>query len=180
MRDLVNALDATQVNVVNEAGMQLGRKSIAWHSTVKHLHSDLSLTPIVLNPFGILPSQFEQLENGGMDVLDEAISLRREHLVLCPAGNRYREASVKALMKLLEKRREVTGGEIKDLEAESAVLQRRHRKAREASGTPAYTSEGYWRRWRLPSNVNAQTWWKSQHQQHQKKTHQEFYSKRPY
>jgi hypothetical protein len=50
MRDLVNALDATQVNVVNEAGMQLGGKSMAWHSTVKHLHSDPSLTPIVLNP----------------------------------------------------------------------------------------------------------------------------------
>jgi hypothetical protein len=73
-----------------------------------------------------------------MDVLDEAITitLRPEHLVLCPAGNRYREASVKALMKLLQKRRELTRddrdrGEIKDLEAESAVLQRRHRKARE-------------------------------------------------
>jgi hypothetical protein len=62
-----------------------------------------------------------------VDVLDEAISLRRELLVLLPPGNIYRKSVVNGLVQLLLKRREATGNdrdrrEIGDLEAELAAL----------------------------------------------------------
>ena len=41
--------------------------------------------------------------------LDEAISLRRELLVLRPPGHRYRWGSVERLWLILQRRREVTG-----------------------------------------------------------------------
>jgi hypothetical protein len=62
-----------------------------------------------------------------VDDLDEAISHRRELLVLLPPGNRYRKGVVNGLVQLLLKRREATGDdrdrrEIRDLEAELAAL----------------------------------------------------------
>ncbi|KAJ2924464.1 hypothetical protein H1R20_g12641, partial [Candolleomyces eurysporus] len=69
-------------------------------------------------------SQFER--DGAVEVLDEAISLRRELLILHPSGHRYRAYYVISLVKILERRPEVTGddrycGEIEDLKAELAA-----------------------------------------------------------
>ena len=79
-----------------------------------------------MNLANALLSQFEQ--NGGVEVLDESISLCHERLDLCPPGHRYREHAVKSLVQHLEKRHEVTGddqdlGEIQDLQAELDVPQ---------------------------------------------------------
>ena len=62
-----------------------------------------------------------------MEVLDEAVSLRRELLVLRPLDHRYRAADVDDLVVLLERRCAVTGddrdrGEIDELKAELAAL----------------------------------------------------------
>jgi tetratricopeptide (TPR) repeat protein len=68
-------------------------------------------------------SQFEQKQNGAVEVLDEAISLAREWPVLCRPGHRRRAEYLEFLVRLLKSRREFTGddrdcGEIEDWEAE--------------------------------------------------------------
>jgi hypothetical protein len=60
-------------------------------------------------------------------VLDEAISLCRELLLLSPPGHRYRAYYLNVLVQVLEKRHGVTGddrdhGEIDDVKAELAAL----------------------------------------------------------
>jgi hypothetical protein len=61
-----------------------------------------------------------------VEILDEAILLRHEELVLRPSGHRYQRSVVSGLVQLLEKRRESIGDnrdyrEIENLKGELAV-----------------------------------------------------------
>ena len=95
---------------------------------MKHLDSSPHLTQIPRRPSRILQTHFypNSSKNEAVDVLDEAISLHRELLILRPPGHRYRKSVIKGLVQLLVKRREATGDdrdcrEVRDLEVELAA-----------------------------------------------------------